>query len=95
MVDVCIVPAILLLKVSEVIREALLAQVLAVACSTGRVHILSSSSGSLLHTWDAQAGIRAAPAVDPWIGSMWIGTHAGHVHLMSPIGEQAEHPGAL
>ncbi|KAK9798616.1 hypothetical protein WJX73_010119 [Symbiochloris irregularis] len=61
-------------------------QALAVACSSGRVQILDLSSGSVLHTWDAQAGIRAAPAVDPWSGFMWIGTHAGNVHLLSPSG---------
>lgn len=51
----------------------------AVACSDGRVCFLSVTSGKLLGTCHAGGALKAAPAVDPWEGHVWVASHGCQV----------------
>jgi hypothetical protein len=72
----------------------LIVQNLAVACASSLAFI-GSASGYLRATLDLFAGIRTAPAVDPWEGHVWVGTHAhgrqlsicspGDLRLLTPV----------
>lgn len=50
-------------------------QCLTVPGSNGQIFFLDASSGIVLGTLHAGGDVVAAPAVDPWNGHVWLGTH--------------------
>ncbi|MBL9214415.1 MAG: PQQ-like beta-propeller repeat protein, partial [Opitutaceae bacterium] len=52
-----------------------------VACTSGRLHALDSATGEQAWTFDADAGLRAAPAVDPQ-GVVYLPTCAGTLYAL-------------
>eukprot|EP00887_Chlorella_sp_A99_P006889 scaffold2.g6889.t1 len=59
-------------------------QALAVATNDGGLHLLDPCTGEMLGTLDAGGDIRAAPVLDPWLGLLWVPTHAAALLAVSP-----------
>ncbi|KAK9862387.1 hypothetical protein WJX84_006241 [Apatococcus fuscideae] len=60
-------------------------QWLAVPCNDGRLFFLDAASGAVLHMLHAGGPVVAAPAIDPWEGHLWLGTHAKQVVLVMSL----------
>lgn len=60
---------------------------LAVTCGDGRLHFLSTADGSLAGCCDAGGQVRAAPAIDPWRGRVWLPSHGRRLTVCEPPGE--------
>ncbi|BDA41299.1 probable enterobactin synthase component F at N-terminal half [Coccomyxa sp. Obi] len=51
-------------------------QHVAVASSSGRLHFLRTADGTEVGSCDAGGALKAAPVTDPWLGHIWIASHA-------------------
>ncbi|CAL8461978.1 g1509 [Coccomyxa elongata] len=51
-------------------------QHVAVASSGGRLHFLRTTDGAEVGSCDAGGALKAAPVTDPWLGHIWIASHA-------------------
>ena len=51
-------------------------QHVAVASSSGRLHFLHTTDGIEVGSCDAGGALMAAPVTDPWLGHIWIASHA-------------------